>query len=187
VSAVARFAVTQRPKASEPAASAADPAAAAATARGGARSSVGDVCPGAGGDGSGDVGAGDRVSGMAAEAPAMSLNFCVTDGRHIVCSRYRNHSRQEPPSLFVLSGAGFVCENEGSCLRLIAPGVYVSRKILAFLRRLCTHEASSNSVGQKLKTYHQVHFCNFCLRLLSKRDCAANLPPRIHMWFLKYM
>lgn len=50
--------------------------------------------------------------------PAMSLNFCVTDGRHIVCSRYRNHPRQDPPSLFFMAGAGFACDAEGSCLRL---------------------------------------------------------------------
>ncbi|CAM9944871.1 unnamed protein product, partial [Scytosiphon promiscuus] len=39
---------------------------------------------------------------------------------HIVCSRYRNHPWHDPPSLFVLSGAGFACEREGSCLRLTA-------------------------------------------------------------------
>ncbi|CAM9308975.1 unnamed protein product [Ectocarpus fasciculatus] len=50
----------------------------------------------------------------------MSLNFCVTDGRHIVCSRYRSHARQDPPSLFVLAGAGLACDEAGS-LRLTAP------------------------------------------------------------------
>lgn len=72
----------------------------------------------------GGSGAAAAAGAAGAVAPAMSLNFCVTDGRHIVCSRYRNHSRQDPPSLFVLSGAGFACETEGSCLRLTAPGEY---------------------------------------------------------------
>lgn len=39
-----------------------------------------------------------------------------------MCSRYRNHPWHDPPSLFVLSGAGFACEQEGSCLRLTAAG-----------------------------------------------------------------
>ena len=55
--------------------------------------------------------------------PPMSLNFCVTDGRHIVCSRYRNHARQDPPSLFLLAGAGVACDKDGSCLRLCGTGV----------------------------------------------------------------
>ncbi|CAB1104717.1 unnamed protein product [Ectocarpus sp. CCAP 1310/34] len=58
-------------------------------------------------------------SSASAAAPAMSLNFCVTDGRHIVCSRYRSHARQNPPSLFVLAGAGFACDEAG-CLRQTA-------------------------------------------------------------------
>lgn len=142
MSAVALFAGTQCPKASIPAAAADDPADAAAAAPRVASIGVGGVGSGAAGDGSGDGGVDVGVNGMAAEAPAMSLNFCVTDGRHIVCSRYRNHSRQEPPSLFVLSGAGFACEEEGSCLQLTAPGVFVCllcryvRKRHCFLRSI---------------------------------------------------
>ena len=101
------------------------PSAAASPAPGGAGSGLGrgaDASGTAGGGGGGGSGDGSGGGAAAAASPAMSLNFCVTDGRHIVCSRYRNHSRQDPPSLFVLSGAGFACDKEGSCLRLTAPG-----------------------------------------------------------------
>lgn len=109
------------------------PAAATAAASGGGDGGIGgDGSVEGGGSYIGGVTAGVRGAHMAvspaatpapAPAPAMSLNFCVTDGRHIVCSRYRNHPRQDPPSLFVLSGAGFACEKEGSCLRLTAAGM----------------------------------------------------------------
>jgi len=33
---------------------------------------------------------------------ASSLNFCVTDGKTLVATRYRNHEWQTPPSLFYL-------------------------------------------------------------------------------------
>lgn len=67
--------------------------------------------------------------------PPMSLNFCVTDGRHIVCSRYRNHPKQEPPSLFFMAGAGFACDKEGSCLRLTAAGDFVCVRVEGWVGR----------------------------------------------------
>ncbi|CAN0041729.1 unnamed protein product, partial [Hapterophycus canaliculatus] len=103
VSAVARFAAPPCPPASAAAAAAAAVPVSASPAEG---------------EGVGASAAAAALAGSAAAAPAMSLNFCVTDGSHIVCSRYRNHPWQDPPSLFVLSGAGFACEREGSCLRL---------------------------------------------------------------------
>lgn len=99
-------------------------AAAAAASAGGDNSGISDTSEGSGVSGGGCAGVGGDFADaeLPTAAPAMSLNLCVTDGRHIVCSRYRNHPRQDPPSLFVLSGAGFACEEEGSCLRLTAPG-----------------------------------------------------------------
>eukprot|EP01083_Nonionella_stella_P071254 191270_1 len=38
---------------------------------------------------------------------ASSLNFAVTDGNSIVCTRYRNHPTQDPPSLYIAHGVQF--------------------------------------------------------------------------------
>ncbi|CAN0104281.1 unnamed protein product [Ectocarpus sp. 6 AP-2014] len=80
-------------------------------------------------------------SSASAAAPAMSLNFCVTDGRHIVCSRYRSHARQHPPSLFVLAGAGLACDEAG-CLRLTAP---------VSLHRKAQHQLSAHVRSRSMK------------------------------------
>ncbi|CAM9821491.1 unnamed protein product, partial [Phaeothamnion confervicola] len=45
--------------------------------------------------------------------PASSLNLCVTDGRSIVATRYRNHPTQQPPSMYYITGESFVCDGEG--------------------------------------------------------------------------
>lgn len=83
--------------------------------------------------------------------PTMSLNFCVSDGRHIVCTRYRNHPRQDPPSLFCLTGAGFACDEEKSCFRVTASGEYHRASFVAeaFLARApaCSALSHRGSIG----------------------------------------
>ena len=47
---------------------------------------------------------------MAEIEEACSINLCVTDGVHIVATRYRN-GPQHPPSLYYNFGSNFCCEN----------------------------------------------------------------------------
>ncbi|KAI0031736.1 N-terminal nucleophile aminohydrolase [Vararia minispora EC-137] len=39
---------------------------------------------------------------------ASSLNLCTTDGEQLVAIRYRNHSTQQPPSLYISTTAGII-------------------------------------------------------------------------------
>ncbi len=41
---------------------------------------------------------------------ACSLNIAVSDGTHVVVSRYRSSVRQDPPSLYFRVGGSFACE-----------------------------------------------------------------------------
>jgi glutamine amidotransferase len=43
---------------------------------------------------------------MGKEVEASSLNIAITDGKSLVACRYRNHSTEQPPSLYVSTTAG---------------------------------------------------------------------------------
>jgi len=43
---------------------------------------------------------------LGAKASPNCLNFCVTDGKKMVASRFRNHATQQPPSLYWSELAG---------------------------------------------------------------------------------
>lgn len=73
---------------------------------------------------------GEYGKGNASVTPAASMNICVTDGRHIVCTRYRNHPVEESPSLYYMSGAGFVFDEESGSMRVTAHGEAVFKQTL---------------------------------------------------------
>lgn len=46
-----------------------------------------------------------RISRSSGLFSGSSLNFAVTDGRHVICTRCRNNTLETPPSLYYCSGA----------------------------------------------------------------------------------
>mmetsp|Transcript_12905 Transcript_12905/g.16852 ORF Transcript_12905/g.16852 Transcript_12905/m.16852 type:complete len:370 (+) Transcript_12905:151-1260(+) len=49
----------------------------------------------------------------AKEFAPMSLNVAVSDGVHVVVTRFRNSSTQQPPSLYFATGSDFICNEKG--------------------------------------------------------------------------
>jgi glutamine amidotransferase len=47
-----------------------------------------------------------QVKALGENARANDLNVCVTDGERLVAMRFRNHERQQPPSLYYSTTAG---------------------------------------------------------------------------------
>jgi hypothetical protein len=41
-----------------------------------------------------------QYSKLGSEAPRNSLNLCLTDGKKMIATGFRNHAMQQPPSLY---------------------------------------------------------------------------------------
>jgi hypothetical protein len=53
-----------------------------------------------------------------------SLNLCVTDGHHIIVSRFRGGAHSQPPSLYYNFGSDFVCEEGQFYAKVFKPLCY---------------------------------------------------------------
>lgn len=46
-----------------------------------------------------------------------TMNFCVTNGKYIICSRYINNNNETPPSLYMCIGEEYILENKNTYMR----------------------------------------------------------------------